>query len=180
MTREIYNDKSANSGNIKKEIVAHIIEDYKENSDIDSTGELTTAQDGELIYGVRATMSEKNGKEEWYLEFQDGKKDGPYQQIEYDNKYIYCTIIFDLAYKYELNKLLTGVGSMLGYYAYVNKFIEEHKEEYLKYKQANYQMLKMCSKAQRFALAELDWRHQLKRSVEKPIHQKAYTEVLAK
>lgn len=183
MKREIYNDMTAKSGNIKKEvIVANIIEDYKENNDIDSTGDLTTAQDGELIYGTRATMSTKNGKEEWYLEFQDGKKDGPYQKIEYDKEHIYCTILFSLAYRYELNGLLSGIGSSLGYYAYIKKFIEEHKDAYLQYKEANQQMLKLysISKAQQFALTELDYRHQRRRALSNTVSRNAYADALAR
>lgn len=163
MTREIYHDTCARSGSIKKDIIiGNIIEDYKENNDNDGIGVLTTAQDGELIHGARAIKTTKKGSDYWYLEFQDGKKDGPYQKIEYDREYIYCTILFSLAYRYELNGLLQGIGSEYGYYAYIKKFIEEHKEEYQKYKDANQQLLKAYSinKAQQYALAELDYRHQ--------------------
>lgn len=166
MTREIYNDTNVKSGSIKKDIIiGNIIEDYKENNDNDGIGVLTTAQDGELIHGARAVKTTKKGSEQWYLEFQDGKQDGPYQKIEYDSEYIYCTILFSLAYRYELNGLLNGVSSEYGYYAYIKKFIEEHKEDYQKYKDANSALLNAgyISKAQRWALMELDYRHQRQR-----------------
>lgn len=169
MTREIYNGAN-HTGSIKKDIITgNIIENYKENNDNDSTDVLTTAQDGELIHGARAIKTTKKGSDYWYLEFQDGKKDGPYQKIEYDREYIYCTILFSLAYRYELNGLLQGIGSEYGYYAYIKKFVEDHKEEYDRYKSAQGNLLNAYSigKAQRYALFERDYYHQRQQYEEK-------------
>ena len=167
MTREMYRDAYVRSSvSVNKHIIGNIIENYKDNNDNDSYYEdsddasavLTTARDGELIHGTRASQKDDG----WYLEFQNGKTDGPYQQIEYDANYLYCTIIFGLAYRYELSGLLSGVGSQYGYYAYLRQFVEEHKDEYQKFKMANAQFDRngYFSKYQRASLFELDYRRQ--------------------
>ena len=149
------------------QVIGNIIESYKGNNDdsnhYESSGDdassvLTTARDGELIYGARALKKEDG----WYLDFQNGKADGPYQEITYDAQYLYCTIIFGLAYRYELSGLLNGVGSQYGYYAYLKQFIKEHKDDYEKFKEANlrYERMYSISKYQRGALFELDYRRQ--------------------
>ena len=90
MTREMYRDASVSiNTSVNRHIIGNIIERYKDNSDnnenylddsSDASAVLTKAQDGELIYGARA-LEKDDG---WYLDFQNGKVDGPYQQIEYD------------------------------------------------------------------------------------------------
>ena len=165
MKREVYtNGANTNISERAKQniIVSNIIDDYKENNDNSNLGELTTAYDGELIYSARAVKNYEKGQEQWFLEFPNGHQDGPYTKIEYNQDSIYCTILFSLAYRYELSGLLKGVGYEFGYYAYIKKFIEEHKEAYDKYKKANEQLIRAYSitKAQRMALAELDYRQQ--------------------
>ena len=179
MTREMYRDVSvAVNTSVNRHIIGNIIERYKDNSDnnenylddsSDASAVLTRAQDGELIYGARA-LEKDDG---WYLDFQNGKVDGPYQQIEYDAEYLYCTIIFGLAYRYELSGLLSGVGSQYGYYAYLRQFVEKHKEEYIKFKRAN----DFGNKYQRAALFESDYRAQRRRAY---LRKRAYERTLQK
>lgn len=182
MKREVYTNgaKASISDSAKQNIiVSNIINNYKDNNDNSNLGELTTAYDGELIYGARAVKDYEKGQEKWYLEFPNGKQDGPYTKIEYNQEHIYCTILFSLAYRYELSGLLKGVGYEFGYYAYIKKFIEQHKEEYDKYKKANEQLIRAYSitKAQRMALAELDYRQQRARANNQNKNHTAYDEL---
>ena len=166
MTREMYRDaRVVSNKSVNNHIIGNIIERYKDSNDndsyfedsLDASSVLRTAEDGELIYGTR--VSEKD--DGWYLEFQDGKLDGPYQQIEYDANNLYCTIIYGLAYQYELSGLLNSAISEFGYFAYLKQFVSQHKDDYEKYKKARHvdNRYGLISKYQRAALFELDYRH---------------------
>ena len=168
MTREMYggtyvSPRIETLPSVKKHIIGNIIERYKDNNDSDEyvsddvDDHLSIAQDGEIINGVKVAQKD----DEWYLRFQDGKVDGPYQQIEYDSDYLYCTIIFGLVYRYELNGLLSGVGSQYRYYGYLKQFVEKHKDDYEKFKRANYEMsYNKFLRRKRASLFELDYRRQ--------------------
>lgn len=169
MKREMYNDIcTGNSHSISKHINGNIIEDYKDNDtdddlSTDISNPLITAQDGDDIDGVKVKQKDKG----MYLQFADGKTDGPYQKIEYNKDEIYCTVIFNLAYKYERDGLLASMGSILGYYAYIKKFIEEHIEAYKRFKQANRQFERgmYITDPQRWSLFQIDYRSQKQRAL---------------
>lgn len=169
MKREMYNDIcTGNSHSISKHINGNIIEDYKDNDteddlSTDISNPLLTAKDGDEIDGVKVSQKKKG----MYLEFQDGTTDGPYQKIEYNQDEIYCTIIFNLAYKYERNGLLGSIGSSLAYYTYIKQFIETHTEAYKKFKEANKQFEKdmYITHPQRWSLFQIDYRSQRRQAL---------------